>query len=217
MTSTRRLVAALALLVTTGLVVVGCGATGSGSSGTSSGDASSAAGDAGGTHTMSDGTTMSDDQMGGMDGMDMAAAIPPSAPARMICSDEIRDAVQHAFDLSTPPAATHRWSARVYTCTYRISGETLALSVKDSPDVGSGRAYYEALRSRVTGETPIRGVESFGFPSFETSDGTVVFLKDGKTLRVDATRLSRAAMPAGFTRVDAAYGVAAAVIGCWTE
>jgi hypothetical protein len=163
---------------------------------------------------MSDGTTMSDDQM---DGMDMPAATPPSAPARMICSDEIRDAVQHAFQLASPPVATHRWSDRVYTCTYRISGETLALSVKDSPDVGSGRAYYQALRARITGETPIHGVESFGFPSFETANGTVVFLKDGKTLRVDATRLSRAAMPAGFSRVDAAYGVAAAVIGCWTE
>jgi hypothetical protein len=163
---------------------------------------------------MSDGTTMSDDEM---DGMDMAAGTPPSAPARMICSDEIRDAVQHAFQLAAPPAAAHRWSHRVYTCTYRISGETLALSVQDSPDVASGRAYYRALKARIPGETPIRGVESFGFPSFETSDGTVVFLKDGKTLQVDATRLSSASMPAGFSRVDAAYGVAAAVIGCWTE
>jgi hypothetical protein len=212
--STRRLVGALAVLVTTGSVAVGCGATGAGSSGNAS-SADGGAG-AGGMHTMSDGTSMSDDDMEA-DGMDMAAATPPSAPARMICSDEIRGAVQHAFQLGAPPAAAHRWSNGVYTCTYRISGETLALSVKDSTDVASGRAYYRALRTRIPGEKPIRGVESFGFPAFETSDGTAVFLKDGKTLRVDATRLSPAAMPAGFSRVDAAYGVAAAVIGCWTE
>jgi len=216
--TTRRLVGALAVLVTTGSVAVGCGPMGPGSSGgASSAGASGTGGAAGGTHTMSDGTTMSDDDMEGMDGMDMAAATPPSAPARMICSDEIRAAVQHSFQLGAPPPAAHRWSNGVYTCTYRVSGETLALSVKDSPDVASGRAYYKALRTRVPGERPIRGVESFGFPAFETADGTVAFLKDGKTLRVDATRLTAAAMPVGFSRTDAAYGVAAAVIGCWTE
>src|SRR3954465_4587455 len=52
--TTRRLAAALTVLVTTGLVAVGCGASGS-DSGSGSGSGS------GGTHTMSDGTTMADD------------------------------------------------------------------------------------------------------------------------------------------------------------
>src|SRR4051794_41984585 len=86
--TTRRLVGALAVLVTTGSVAVGCGPMGPGSSGGgSSAGASGTGGAAGGAHTMSDGTTMSDDDMGGMDGMDNAAATPPPAPGRGICSD----------------------------------------------------------------------------------------------------------------------------------
>jgi hypothetical protein len=57
----------------------------------------------------------------------------------------------------------------------------------------------------------------FGFPSFETPRGDVVFLKDHKTLWVDATRLARSDLPDGATRAHVAYGVAAAVIACWTE
>jgi hypothetical protein len=58
---------------------------------------------------------------------------------------------------------------------------------------------------------------SFGFPAFETPRGDVGFIKDDKTLWVDATRLSGGDLPTGQTRQDVAYGVAAAVIGCWTE
>jgi hypothetical protein len=45
----------------------------------------------------------------------------------------------------------------------------------------------------------------------------VVFLKDHKTLWVDATRVAASDLPEGTNRQDAAYGVAAAVIACWTE
>jgi hypothetical protein len=58
---------------------------------------------------------------------------------------------------------------------------------------------------------------SFGFPAFETPRGDVGFIKDDKTLWVDATRLRATDLPKGRTRQDVAYGVAAAVIGCWTE
>ena len=60
------------------------------------------------------------------------------------------------------------------------------------------------------------GLQSLGLPAFR-SGGTVVFLKDGKTLRVDGSGLSAAALPAGLSRGEVAYGVAAAVVACWSE
>ena len=44
----------------------------------------------------------------------------------------------------------------------------------------------------------------------------MVFRKDHKTLWVDAGRLSRGGLPTGMSRTDVAYGVAAAVVACWS-
>ena len=56
-----------------------------------------------------------------------------------------------------------------------------------------------------------------GLPSFATPDGNVAFLKDGKTLRVDASGLPATTLPQGSSNGEVAYAVAAAVVGCWTE
>ena len=76
--------------------------------------------------------------------------------------------------------------------------------------------YFDRLRSRLPHTKAIRGLASFGFASFQTPRGDVVFLKDHKTLWVDATRLAPTDLPAGTSRAHVAYGVAA-VIACWTE
>jgi hypothetical protein len=157
--------------------------------------------------------------MGDMSPREMAAMDGPSASASMICSDEIRSAVKRTFALASPPRVTRSWSANdlTFVCTYRLPGGVLRMSVQDAPDATTGRPHFERLRARLAGSRTIRGVQSLGFPAFETPSGDVVFLKDGKTLRVDASDVSRGGLPAGFTRSEAAYGVAAAVIGCWTE
>ena len=67
------------------------------------------------------------------------------------------------------------------------------------------------------GATSITGMSNFGLPAFEKRHGDVVFSKDHKTLWVDATRLQAHALPDGVTRQGVAYGVAAAVVACWTE
>jgi hypothetical protein len=150
---------------------------------------------------------------------EMAAMTGPSKAAAMICSDEIRSVLQRTFDLARRPTPTRSWSADNLTlaCTYRLPGGTLRMTVQDAPDQRTGRPYFQRLRGGLSGVTPIRGVQALGFPAFETRSGSVVFLKDGKTLRVDASRLDRSGLPAGFTRAETAYGVAAAVIACWTE
>jgi hypothetical protein len=162
-----------------------------------------------GMHTMADGSSMTDAAM--------HAAPRPSAAARMICSDETRDAVMRTFALSDAPGAVTDWSDQLYSCTYRLPAGELRLSVQDATNAGTGRAYYDGLRVRLPGATDIGGLQSFGFPALETPNGNVVFLKDGKTLRVDASGLPATALPSGFTAQEAAYGVAAAVIACWTE
>ena len=150
---------------------------------------------------------------------EMAAMRGPSQPAAMICSDEIRSAVQRTFHLTGRPTPTRRWSANdlTLTCNYSLPAGMLRMSVLDAPNERTGRPRFRRLRATLPGSSTIRGVPSFGFPAFETRSGNVVFLKDGKTLRVDASNLTRGGLPAGFTRTEAAYGVAAAVIACWTE
>jgi len=63
----------------------------------------------------------------------------------------------------------------------------------------------------------LKGLQAFGLPAYESADGRVVFLKDGKTLAVDAGALPRVAGPGGESRTEVAYAVAADVVGCWSE
>lgn len=172
-----------------------------------------------GQHAMADGSVMSDQQMQDMahQGMTPSTATRPTSTAAMICGDEIRTSVARTLGLAQAPEGLHSWSDRTYRCTYQFAGGDLRLSVKDLDTAPPGRAYYASLKARLPGARPIHGMQSFGFPAFETVTGDVVFLKDHKTLWVDASRLGRSDLPAGFSREDAAYAVAAAVIACWTE
>jgi hypothetical protein len=174
--------------------------------------------------TQMSGTQMSGTQMSGMSisGMDMSsgpdAATAPTQAASMICGDEIRTAVQHTLELSRAPERVRSWANRLYRCTYRLAGRgELRLSVKDLDSAGPGRAYFDWLRASTAGATTITGLAGFGFPAFESPAGDVVFLKDHRALRVDASGLTSADLPSGITREVAAYGVAASVIACWTE
>ncbi len=158
------------------------------------------------------------DEDASMAGMDMGQKGGPSDPAAMICSAEIRDAVQRTFDLSRQPTGTPHWSKtdRTFHCGWQLPNGTLKMSVHDALDKTAGRAFYDDLSEQLSGK-PIRGLENFGFPAFRTAEGDVAFLKDGKTLQVDATDLPTGALPADYTRGEAAYSVASAVIACWTE
>lgn len=152
-----------------------------------------------------------------MPGMTMpGTGTGPSQTAAMVCGAEIRGDVTRVSAVRTP-AGTSTWADRLFTCTYRLPVGPLTLTVKDSPDLASGRTYFDALRQRLGQPQALSGVLSLGFPSFQTRDGNVVFLKDGKTLQVDATRLPAAVGPYHQSRADLAYGVASAVVACWSE
>ena len=233
MTSTtmRALVAACAVQV----LLSGCGSL---SSSADSGSEPGSASTSGKTHMMDDGSTMTDAEMKKMDksgdahehddGDVETTSAPgsvtqrengPSQPAGMICSLEIAQAVKRTFVLPSTPSATDRWADHIYTCDYQLPTSKLRLSVKDLDEATAGRAFFDALGRKLPGARPIRGLQNLGFPALETrgSTGDVAFLKDHKTLWVDASRVATKDLPPGFSRTGAAYGVAAAVIACWTE
>lgn len=191
------------------LLLAGCGSTSPSSGG-------------GATRVMRDHTAMGGSGMSEMSHSGSLAAgrgnhASPSATASMICGEEIRLAVGRSLDLPTAPQGARSWHHRVFGCTYHLAPGDLRLSVKDLTSPQPGRAYFDHLRARLAGASAIRGLANFGLPAFETPRGDVVFVKDHKTLWVDASRLEPSALPAATTRQDVAYAVAAAVVGCWTE
>ncbi len=144
----------------------------------------------------------------------------PSAAAAMVCGREVRGAVTRTLALAEPVAEpTPSWDGdgRLFGCVYRVRGGLLLLSVQDATDPAAGEAVFTATRSSLRGARRLTGVAAFGLVGYESPDGTVIFLKDGKTLRVDASGLRGSSLPAGFDRAEVAYGVAAAVVACWTE
>lgn len=213
------LAVATALLI--GGLSAGCGAT----------DADPASATEPSSGTVGD---MSAAEMADMDGHDMEgmndddAAAPadtdasvdgpqPTDAATMICSDEIGHAIERAADLDAMPANHHLWIPPVYTCVWHLENSRLTMSVDDVSDPKVGEANFEELRASVDGAEDLPGMQSFGLPAFEASSGVVGFLKDGKSLLVDARALTPADLPADFTRQEVAYAVASAVIACWTE
>jgi hypothetical protein len=187
----------LAMVAAISVVTVGCGATGSD------------------TATALKTTRAQNDAPVAHSSVDKASG--PSAPAQMICGNEIRQAVKLTFGLLQMPTPTHNWSGQIFSCNYALRGGTLVLSVEDSSDLKSGDAYFARLRTRLAGAQLIDGPLNFGLPAFQTANGNVAFLKDGKTLRVDASGLPDASLPLGASRQATAYAIAAAVVGCWTE
>jgi hypothetical protein len=188
------------------LALTGCGSQDGGEEGSAAGHD--------GTHVMPDGSTMSDAEMEAMHEMDGGG---PSEAAAMICTPETADAVRRTFALAAVPPATDGWDDPVYSCAFELAKGNLRLSVVDFEAGPKARARFEEVRADTPGAHRIPGMQSLGLPSFETEDGRVGFLKDGRTLVVDARGVTGADLPPGFTRTGAAYGVASAVVACWTE
>ncbi|MFK0181792.1 hypothetical protein ACIQVR_38235 [Streptomyces xanthochromogenes] len=150
-----------------------------------------------------------------MPGMTRAAA--PSASALMVCGPEIREDVVKILAPPHAPTTTTTWTDHLYTCTYHLPTGRLVLSVKESPDTASANTYFQALRKQLGTTTPLTAAQGLGNPGYESAGGTVVILKDGKTLRVDATGMPATSGPHQLSRADLAYEVASDILGCWSE
>lgn len=177
-----------------------------------------------GTHTMPDGTVMHGNLPAASPPSTSFTSSPapgnaagPSSAAAMICNTETADAVQHTFALPKQPPRTDYWKDHSYSCVYTLPGGNLTLSVKDLDTPGPGRAWFNQLRDRLPHTTPITGMQNLGFPAYQTPRGDVIFIKDSKTLWVNAAAVADKALPPGVTRTDTAYQIATAVLACWNH
>ena len=155
-----------------------------------------------------------------MAGMKMDAGASqgkPSGAAAMICSAETAAAVRRTFQLGALPQKQAMWMPPVYGCTWALPHGSLDLAVDHAADRVQARLRFEEMKAAIPDAQTLRGMASFGLPAFESSSGMVVFLKDGKVLSADARRVPGRDLPQGFSREDVAYGVASAVIACWSE
>ena len=175
-----------------------------------------------GTHTMPDGTVMDgnvhvhDDshQHGPGD-----TTPDPSAAARMVCAGDVVDDVTRIMDASTEVDPTSSWQAPTFTCRFDLDAGPLRLSVHDATDAATGMAHFQTERLSTTEATSIKGAYNLGLPAYQTKTGIVSFIKDHKTLQVDATALSgkRHGIDNTKTPTQIAYAIATSVLACWTK
>lgn len=170
-------------------------------------------------HTMPDGTVMSGaehESNEAEDGTDEVAEQAPSTAAEMICGGQVVTAAMSILGLEDGAEPTSTWDAPMYTCTFDVDGAPLVLSVHDTTDAAAGQQYFDELQESL-GAAQIEGMLGLGLPSFSTGDGIVAFLRDGKTLVVDATALPDSIGDAARTQDEAAYAMASAVLVCWVN
>ncbi|MDN5856714.1 MAG: hypothetical protein L0K86_28530 [Actinomycetia bacterium] len=170
------------------------------------------------THTMADGTVMDGSMHHDDDPEPGSEPAGPSDAARMVFTGQVVDAVTRIMGLDEVAEPSSSWDRPTFTCTFELAAGPLVLSVHDATRPAAGRDHFRSLRASQPGAQAIKGVYSLGLPAYETADGTVAFVKDGKTLEVDATRLTGDLGAEGdMTSPEIAYAVAASVLACWTE
>lgn len=94
---------------------------------------------------------------------------------------------------------------------------TLHLSVRDLGAGAAATSWFHDAEHRTHGAHRIKGPQALGLPAFEAPGGQVGFLKDGRTMVVDAASVAKQDLPPGSHRTVVAYGLAASVIACWSE
>lgn len=181
-----------------------------------------------GTHTMPDGTVMegpthvhddSHDHGGEQSGSGASDEAGPSAAARMVCDGQVVDDVTRILELDGEVTSRTSWAEPTFRCTFDVPDGALVLTVHDVDDEAAGMAHFQQVRTSHPDATPLKGVYGLGLPAYETEAGTVSFVKDGKTLEVDATALPARGngVEGAMTRTEIAYAVATSVLTCWTE
>ncbi len=169
------------------------------------------------SHSMPDGSVMSGSEHGAHS-PEHQDAEGPSEAALMVCDGQVRQAVSATFALGGEVSPSASWDDPVFTCSYDIGGTPLILSVHDATDEQQGGDHFAELRNSLANAEEIRGLAGLGMPSFWTDDGMVAFLRDGKTLLVDATALpDETGVDGTRSRQQVAYSVASAVLVCWVD
>lgn len=144
-------------------------------------------------------------------------AAGPSASAKLICESEINGNIALLAGVHGQIPTTSSWINSLYTCSYRLSGGPLLLSVKELSDATAAHNYFDQLQKTLPPTQQLHGLATLGFPAYGTGNGIVVFLKDNDVLEVDATQVPAHVGSQGESRNDLAYTAATDVLACWTE
>lgn len=174
-------------------------------------------------HTMGDGSVMagaehSDHAEHGGQAGHGASADAPSTTASMVCGGDVAADLERLLGLDQPPASSWSWSAPLFECSYDTPVGPVVLTVHDAMAEADGRRWFRRTRAELAPTRALRGIYSLGLPAFETGRGTSAFIRDGKTLVVDATAARARTGPDGeMDRAELAYAVATSVLACWTD
>ena len=135
----------------------------------------------------------------------------PSEISKMVCSAKAQSELAGPLGV-TATVATPTWADDLYSCRYRYSDGSFALSVKELSSWSQTYGYFDGLGTRLGDTSKVTGL---GQGAFTTSDGSVVVRKDWKVLLVDVSGLpSQFGVPAT-SRADVAYTIADVILGCW--
>ncbi len=145
-----------------------------------------------------------------------AGVSEPSAKTTMVCGDETMDNVTGLAGVDAIPTTTS-WKDGLFTCTYDLAEGQFVITVKQSADAATAKAHFDSIRKGAEGARDLTGLESLGVPSYRTTSGLAVFVKDEMTLTVDPTRLAATVGPEKTDRSSFAYTVATTILACWTE
>jgi hypothetical protein len=131
----------------------------------------------------------------------------------MICTPEAQADIAGALGVQTrqPPVPT--WVDHLYSCRYEYPTGVMVLSVKELPDAAATTAYFTAIRDKYPGGGTVPGL---GDAAYLAPIGSALVRKDTKVLWVDVAGLPGQLGTPPVSRADAAYRVAAVVMGCWT-
>jgi hypothetical protein len=130
----------------------------------------------------------------------------------MVCDPQIRHDIAAILALPAPATVTSTWAHGVFTCTYRLRGGALVLSVRQSPDNTTAGAYFQSEHQRVG-----IGRELFGLgdSAFATAAGSVFVVKHTMTLQVDPTQLPATLAASTASKAMVADLIANDIMGCW--
>ena len=142
-----------------------------------------------------------------------ASVKQPSVSAKMICADEAKKDIETALGGVKAQPLVPRWSDATYSCAYVFPSGTMALSVKELPNLPATSAYYAALQKKLG----VRDGElGLGTAAFVAKNDDVVSRKDNKVLVIDVGGLPKLFGTPAQQRASVAINVGNVILGCWT-
>jgi hypothetical protein len=142
-----------------------------------------------------------------------ASVKQPSVSAKMICADEAKGDIEAALGGVKSQPLHPRWADSTYSCAYVFPTGTMALSVKELPNLAATDAYYKELEQKLGVKD---GELGFGSAAFLSKNDDVVSRKDNKVLVVNVQGLPKLFGTPAQPRPTVAINVGQVILGCWT-